>query len=254
MKRNISVVMITKNEENILGQTLQAVQSVTDDIIIMDTGSKDATLEIGKSFNASIFESTWLGFGPTKNLAITHAKHDWILNLDADEELSPGLIEELNKLELSNESVVYEMKFVNYYLNKPLHWGHFKGDKHVRLFNKKTASWNDALVHENLTYKSAVTTVLLQNPIQHHTVRTVDQILDKIVRYSRDTASKSQAKGKKANLIKMVVAPPFHFLNSYIFRLGFLDGYPGFVAAAFHSIYKFLKVFFLYELNKEKNA
>ena len=133
---SVSVVIITKNEAHIIGTTLQSLQGITDDFIIVDSGSSDNTIEICKNFGAKIIETNWDGYGPNKNKGIDAAKYNWILNLDADEAIDTELKTAIQNLEFANENTVYNFKFKNFFCNKWIRFGEWAGDKHVRLFNR----------------------------------------------------------------------------------------------------------------------
>src|SRR5882724_3960179 len=148
--QKLSVVIVCKNEAEIIGSTLQSLQGLTDDIVLYDNGSSDATITIAEQFNAAFHQGHWEGFGKTKRAAIALAKYDWILNLDADEAIDEELKQSLLEVSLNNENVVYEIAFKNFLGNKHLRYGEWGIDKHIRLFNRRQVSWDDAPVHEKL--------------------------------------------------------------------------------------------------------
>ena len=147
----LSVVIVCKNEADVIGRTLQSVQSLTDDTILYDNGSSDGTQDIARTYNAKVFEGSWEGFGKTKKRGVELARYDWVLSIDADEVIDEDLKQSLLDLNLSNENFVYEIGFKNFFGTKQLKYGEWGSDKHIRLFNRRKVNWNEASVHEQLT-------------------------------------------------------------------------------------------------------
>lgn len=251
---DISVVIITKNEAHIIGNTLRSLQGITDDIVIVDSGSTDDTVNICRNFNAHIIEPGWNGYGPNKNIGIAAARHDWILNIDADEALDEQLRQELLELPLQDVNEVFEMRFKNFFMNKWIRHGEWGTDKHIRLFNRKAVTWNEAAVHENLQLGPQIRTRLLTGYILHYTVHSSAEYEQKTIAYARLNAQKYQQQGKKAGWLKRYLSPLFSFIQNYIFRLGFLDGKEGLLIARTTARYTYLKYTYLKELNNQSPA
>lgn len=247
----ISIVIITSNEAHIIGTTLQSLQGITDDCIIVDSGSTDNTIDICKSFGAKIIATTWDGYGPNKNKGIDAAKYDWILNLDADEAIDPELKNAIQQLEFENENIVYNFRFKNFFCNKWIRYGEWSGDKHIRLFNRNSIRWNAAAVHEGLTLNSSTKVVMLPGNVLHYTTQNIDEYISKMVAYAKLNATKYYVEGKQANFFKLRMSPGFTFLQYYILRLGFLDGWEGYLIAKTTAWYTFLKYTFLKEMNRK---
>jgi glycosyltransferase involved in cell wall biosynthesis len=248
----ISAVIITKNEAHIIGTTLNSLQGVTDDIIIVDSGSTDSTLTICQQFGATVIETTWDGYGANKNKGIAVAKHNWILNIDADEVLDATLNQSLKQLDLTNENIVYEFKFKNFFCGKWIRFGEWGGDKHIRLFNRKAVQWNSVAVHEVLNLSSSNKKILVKGSILHYTTQHIDEYINKTVSYAKLNAQKYFDQGKQSNFFKLRLAPGLTFFQHYILRLGFLDGWEGYLIARTTSWYTFLKYSFLKELNRKQ--
>ncbi len=248
----LSVVIITRNEAHIIGNTLQSLQGVTDDIVIVDSGSTDNTISICKQFNANIIETGWNGYGPNKNKGIAAAKHDWILNLDADEAIDVELKTYLLTLDLNDDSVVYEANFKNFFCGKQIRFGEWSGDKHIRLFNRQKINWNDAAVHESLLLPSGVQIKLLKGNILHHTSSSIDDHINKTIAYAKLNAEKYFSQNKRAGFFKLRIAPGLTFFQHYILRLGFLDGWEGYFIAKTTAWYTFLKYSYLREMRRER--
>lgn len=247
----MSVVIICKNEADIIDITLQSLEGLTDDIVIYDNGSTDNTIEEAKKFKINLQRGEWEGFGKTKNKAIAHAKYDWILNLDADEGLSPALKEELMQLQPDDPSIVYKFPFRNFLGNKAIKHGDWGIDHHIRLFNRNTVRWNEAAVHEQLILPGNVIIRDINNFILHHTWRNMADYQNKVKRYAQLGAEKYFQQGKRATWMKRNLSPVFNFISGYVFKLGFLDGKAGYQVARMNAHYTFLKYAELKKLSKK---
>jgi glycosyltransferase involved in cell wall biosynthesis len=246
----LSIVIICKNEADIIGNTLQSLQGITDDIVVMDNGSTDATIEILNFFNVQLYHGgMWEGFGKAKSKAVSLAKYNWILSLDADEAVDQTLKEEILKLPLTNNKIVYELRFKNFLGNKWIKHGEWGNDKHIRLFNKETVHWNDAPVHEQLIKADGIVVKKLKGYVLHKTIKNREEYAAKTVNYAMLSAEKYYGQGKKTSWLKLHIAPPFTFFNYYILRLGFLDGAAGYTCAKMTARYTFLKYAKLKKLN-----
>ena len=250
----VSAVIITKNEAHIIGKTLQSLKGITDDIIIVDSGSTDNTLAVCRQFNTTIIEPGWNGYGPNKNKGITAAKHDWILNLDADEVIDETARQSLLALLLMNNNEVFEFRYKNFFLNKWIKHGEWGTDKHIRLFNRTVIKWNEAAVHENLTINADTKITLLNGHILHYTVQSLAEYEQKTINYAKLNAQKYFEQGKKRNPVKQYISPVFSFLQNYLFRLGFLDGAAGFQIAKTTARYTFLKYAYLNEMIRQSKS
>lgn len=247
----ISVVIIAKNEAHIIGNTLQSLQGVTDDIIVVDSGSMDETVSICEKAGAKVIQTTWDGYGANKNKGIAAARYDWILSLDADEAADTRLKSELMNLKPVDEDVVYELSYRNFFCNKHIRFGVWANDRHVRLFNRRKVVWNDAAVHENLIFPVGVKVLPLPGYVLHYTVNSLKEFTDKTVAYAYSNARKYHLQGKKAGFVKRYIAPAFSFIQHYVFRLGFLDGWEGYLICKTNAWYTFIKYAFLDEMNRK---
>ena len=213
-RMNISVVIITKNEAHIIANTLQSLQAVTDDIVIVDSGSTDETVAICKKFNAVVIETDWGGYGINKNKGIEAAKHDWVLSLDADEAIDAELQKSLLQLVLANDHEVFNMQFKNFFCNKWIRFGEWGFDWHIRLFNRKKVHWNNVAVHENLVFPKNVIVTKLTGNILHYTVQNRREYDAKTDYYARMNAKKYLEAGKKSNSLKQYLSPVFAFIRA----------------------------------------
>ncbi len=251
--QSFSVVIVCKNEADVIAATLQSLLGVAGDILVYDNGSTDGTQAIIKQFDVRLHEGTWEGFGKTKNKAISIAKFDWILSLDADEAIDEELKRSLQALELPDEKTVVDISFKNFLGNTELKHGEWGGDHHIRLFNRKQVSWDEAPVHENLLFPAAVNTKKIKGYILHKTMKNMEDYSRKMIHYAMLNAEKYYRQGKKASWFRTRLSPAFTFFNYYILKAGFIDGNAGYVCAKMTAYYTFLKYARLRELWNEKN-
>lgn len=254
MKNKFSIVIVCKNEAAVIGHLLDSAQTITDDVVVYDNGSTDGTIEVVQRYrNVRLHQGQWLGFGKTKQQATALARHDWILSLDADEALDVELQQSLQQLDLRDEHIAYSVPYKNFLGTKALRWGEWGFDAHTRLFHRRIVQWNDAVVHEQLVFPKNITFKKLRGHVLHRTVADIVVYSRKVTNYALLNAEKYAARGKQAGFVKRYLAPPFTFLKFYIFMLGFLDGWEGFVCARMTAYYTFLKYARLYELQQKNN-
>lgn len=253
-RMKFSVVIIAKNEAHIIGRALASVAAITDDIVVVDSGSTDETINICRKAGVRIIETAWLGYGAVKNLGNAAAKHDWILSLDADEALDDTLKKELANVEPGPEHRVFKMKRKSFFCDKPIRYGVWGGDSCVRLFNKQAVKWDASEVHEDLLYPPGVTILVLKGNLLHYTVNSLEDYTNKTISYAKLSALKYFQKGKTAGFHKIYLAPVFSFFRYYVLRLGFLDGFEGYLICRTYSWYTFMKYVFLREMNRRKGA
>jgi glycosyltransferase involved in cell wall biosynthesis len=249
--QSLSVVIICKNEVDIIGKTLQSLEGLCDDIIVYDNGSTDGTQEATKLNNVKLLEGDFEGFGKTKNKAVALAKYDWILSLDADEAIDEELKQSLLQWQPQNETTVYGIAFKNFFENKHLKYGEWGRDYHVRLFNRKKIMWDEAPVHENLVLPDGTDIKKIKGFILHRTMRDVNDFRKKMQRYAMLGAEKYYRQGKKATWLKLHLSSFFTFVNYYFFKLGFLDGREGYIIARMTARYTYMKYARLRELNRQ---
>jgi glycosyltransferase involved in cell wall biosynthesis len=243
-----SVVIICKNEEAIIGKTLQSLQGFAPDIVLYDNGSTDNTIETVKKFPVNLIQGFWEGFGQTKNKANSFAKYDWILGLDADEIPDEEMKTLMSKLSGADETTVYKFRFKNFLGNRWIRYGEWGNDKHIRLFNRRQVKWNEAEVHEQLIFPANVKIHELGGNVLHYTMKDETDYKTKMENYARLNAEKYFRQGKKASMLKQWLSPAFSFIQNYIFKLGFLDGSAGLTCARMTAWYTFLKYKILKEL------
>ncbi|HEY2580629.1 MAG TPA: glycosyltransferase family 2 protein [Mucilaginibacter sp.] len=246
----ISIIIITKNEADIISKCIAMARRITDDIVIIDSGSVDDTLEIAIEFGCRVYRETWNGYGANKNKGIDAAKYDWILSIDADEIPDEELICSLHQQEFDNPAVVYDIKFRSYFGTKPIRFGSWGRDHHIRLFNRKLVKWSETVVHETLTMPDNIEKTKLAGSMHHFSVKDLFEYERKCAYYARLSAQKYFQNGKKVNAVKLYVSPVFGFLKNYIVFLGFLDGREGWHIAktTFKNTHR--KYFYLSEITR----
>lgn len=245
----LSLVIITLNEQNNIKRCIESV-SFADDVLILDSGSTDQTKEIAIQLGARVIHQDWLGFGKQKQKAVELAKNDWVLSLDADEALSPEASQEIKELfqtSALNEDTVYSFPRLTFHLGRPLLHGGNYPDRQRRLFNRKHTRWSDEDVHEKLICKKSIK---LNGRILHWSFRDIEHQIQTINKYSSLRAQMWLKQGKSASLFRIIYKPISKFIESYFFKLGFLDGYVGFEVAVVSSVSYFLRLTKLRELKR----
>ena len=228
---SISVVIITKNEAEMLAKSMPILKQITNDIIVIDNGSTDDTLKIATRNGCRVYQKNWDGYGANKNKGIQLALNNWILSIDADEIPDEKLIRSIRALDFDDEKVVYDIDYKAYYGNKLIRFGNWGRDHHIRLFNRMQVKWAEPQVHETLILPKEALVKKLKGHIQHYSVKNDQEHEAKTIHYAQLSAIKYLKSGKKASFVKMYLAPLFHFVKIYLFFLGFLDGKEGFKIA-----------------------
>jgi glycosyltransferase involved in cell wall biosynthesis len=268
----LSVVIITHNEEANLGRTLKSVQPLIRDgrgeIIVVDPGSTDHTVEIAKSFGAKVFVEEWKGFAAQKNSAIDKATGDWILSLDADEEVGERALEFIRLVltgsdEILSHSGGFWFSRRNYFLGRWMRHGGFYPDKKLRMFKRGAGYFEDRAVHEDIRLNrggQAYDATLRHDPgggydIIHHSYATLSDYIEHMNRYSSLGAEMvvANCNGKvRFSVINIVLRPLATFVYNYFFRLGFLDGCEGLLLHLYHAAYVSWKYAKARELSRKR--
>lgn len=253
MNNKISAVIITLNEQKNIARCLMSLQLVADEIVVVDSGSTDHTAAICAQFGATFITQSWLGYGKQKNIAIEHAQYDYILSLDADEALSDELQQSILILKSSRMVEAYSVNRLTNYCGKWIHHCGWYPDTKIRLWRKGRASWTTPEVHETIVLQPKVKPAKLKGDLLHYSYYSITEHITIANKYTTLVAKEYLKKGKKASLIKLFLNPPFAFFRDYILRLGFLDGYYGFVICLIISFSTFLKYSKLKQLNETKH-
>lgn len=247
----LSVAIITLNEEKILDKTLASVKDIADEIVIIDSGSTDNTENIAQKHGAKFYHQDWLGYGNQKNVAIEKCQYPWILNIDADEEVSPQLAKKIQQIKENSKYDVYNIKYISVCFNKKIKHGGWSNSYHIKLFKKNSGHFNDKKVHESFVTDCDIG--IIKEPYYHHTYTDLADYFTKFNRYTTEGAEDYYRRKRKFNILQMTVNPWFKFIKMYILRLGFLDGKEGFLLASTSSMYTMVKYYKLYEIYRSNN-
>ena len=243
-----TVYIICKNEEKHIKRVLESVKDFTE-IVIVDSGSIDKTLDIAKEFTSKIFYKEWLGFAAQKEYARSLCTNEWVLNLDADEELTSQLKDEIIQTIDENKIDGLNIKISSQYLGK-FNNEKSKFNRRVRFFRKDFGHYPEKLVHESISINGKIKNA--KSFIYDYGTIDLKTHLSKINYYSSLRAEEKFNKNKKASLVKLLLVFPLSFFKSFIIKRGFLNGTRGFISAINNSFYAFLKEAKLYELNSNK--
>lgn len=245
----LSVCIIALNEEKNLPTCLAGL-GFADEVIIIDGGSIDRTVEVGRKLGARVIERTFDGFVNQRNFALSTVKSPWILIVDADEVVTPGLQEEICKIindpDLLN--IAYRIPRMSYYLGQWIHYSGWYPDYNIRLLRNGSGSYTGGMVHESLQVEGKVGTC--RNHLEHYSYETVSDHLLRIDQYSTLIAQDRFIRGKKSGITWAILKAVMKFFLMYFYRFGFLDGRAGLVIAVLGSYYNFLKYVKLWELNR----
>jgi glycosyltransferase involved in cell wall biosynthesis len=243
----VSVCIIAGNEAHRITPALQSVADwVSEIIVVINDDVNDGTDKIVESFGGKVFREPWKGFGPQKNFAVAQAAQDWILNLDADEEISPALRAEIQRaVRDPGLHAAFSFPRLTQFCGRWIRHGDWYPDYQIRLWRRGRVRWSDAPVHESPQVNGTVGR--LRSNLQHYSMESVEHQLQKTIRYANDFAADCQARGRKVGFLDLCLRPPWRFVRSYVFKLGFLDGWRGFSIAWLTAFYTFLRYFKAFE-------
>lgn len=232
----LTIIIPTFNEEDFIEGAIETA-SFADEIIVIDSYSTDKTSELVKNYNVVFIQHLFDNFSSQRYFAAKHATNDMILFVDADERISNLLKEEIQGiLKLDEPYSGYEIKFSNIFMGRRMKYGGFQNNWKLRLFNKRLCWYDEALlVHEKIIVLEGKTG-RLKNAIDHYTYRSWNHYIKKKQQYAELQSQELFIKGIKLNAFHFVVKPAYRFVYHYVFRGGFLDGFPGF-ASAFANAY-----------------
>jgi len=248
---NISAVIIAGNEEEKIADAIRSVEWV-DEVIVIDSESTDRTRAIAEEMGAFVITRPWPGFSAQKQFGVEAASFDWVLSLDADERISPGLRDEIfsiKKVPVSLRADGYRIPRLSYYMGRPIwHCGWYP-DWQLRLFDRRKGRWKDVLVHESFEMNGGAKIEKLTREITHFTsenARHHHEMIGK--RYAPLAARQMFADGRRTTPFGIAAAGPTAFFSTYVLKLGFLDGLAGFCIAQFAAHHAFLKHLCLWEM------
>jgi glycosyltransferase involved in cell wall biosynthesis len=242
----VSAVLIVKNEAHNLRKLLPAL-AWCDERVIIDDFSDDDTPDVCRDFGCKIFQHKLDGFGAQKRLGVQKATHDWILSIDADEALSPNLIDEIQQiLPVADENIGgYAIRRKHIFMGKIFHHSAESKKFYIRLFNRQRANFNEAKVHETVetTYK----VLCLKSFLVHHSFDNIDHYFRKQNFYTSIAAEEYYRRGKRKNMFTVLLTTPFVFFQRYILQRNILEGLPGFAWTLFQCWFRTVKYMKLFE-------
>jgi glycosyltransferase involved in cell wall biosynthesis len=252
----LSVCIITLNEEANISRTLQSVRKIADEIIVVDSGSTDSTVVLARQHGARVFVEPWKGFAAQKNSALAKATGDWILSLDADEEVSPELAASIAELLKSGQAPAfdgYRMNRRNLYLQRWLKRSGYYPDPKLRLIKRGAAEFELRAVHEDMKMPGELGH--LNGDLVHYAYPTLESFIEHANRYSSLGAQMVAEKGLVGfSFVNIVLRPLVRFLYAYFFRLGFLDGREGLLVLMTHASYVSWKYAKAWEMSKRSGV
>ena len=248
----LSVVIITYNEEKNIGRCLDSVKDVADEIIVLDSYSTDATVQIAESKGATVYRQKFAGYISQKNKALELATHSYVLSLDADEALDETLRTSILKAKEGFAFRAYKMNRCANYRGSFIRHGSWYPEAKVRLFDRRFLRWGGFDPHDRVIVPSNVAVCPLKGDLLHYICESVDEHKKRNDNFSTIAARSLYRLGKKTNWLKILASPTWSFLYAYLFRAGFLNGYNGLMIAYHQARYHFLKYAKLYSLQKNK--
>lgn len=235
MKQTLTAILIAKDAANTIGDALASLDFCSE-IIVLDSGSTDTTVEIARSFGARVIITDWPGFGIQKQRAVQAVRTTWALSIDCDEVVSKSLRQEIENTLEAPQYDIYRMPRLNHFCRRPVHCAGWYPDYVVRLFRMGNAHFSESTVHESLCYDSACGT--LSSPLLHYTCDSIEEAVRKLNLYSSLSASMQRRKGSS-------YLPPLKFLSrflyAYLIRNGWRGGLDGFTVSLFQAFEVYLK-------------
>jgi glycosyltransferase involved in cell wall biosynthesis len=240
-KLPISVCIIAGNEAARIRRALESVVGWTMEIVIvLNDDVKDGTDKIAESFGAKVFHEPWKGYGPQKNSAVAKATQNWLLNLDADEEVTPALRAEIQcAVGEPGTHAAFCFPRLTQFCGRWIRHGDWYPDRQTRLWRRGHVRWSNALVHESPQVNGAVGR--LQGDLLHYSMESLEHQVRKTVKYADEFTKNSLARKRTVTFLDLSVRPVWRFWRAYLFRLGFLDGWQGFAIAWMTAFYTFLR-------------
>jgi glycosyltransferase involved in cell wall biosynthesis len=235
----ITATIITLNEERNIARAIESLRC-SDEILIVDSGSTDRTVELAQNLGVRVLEAGWLGYAAQKNWAAEHANHEWILSLDADEALSEALEAEIWNLKKTGPAFdAYTMPRLARYLGRWIYHSGWYPDRKIRLYHRDQAKWVGDFVHESVQARGRVGH--LNSNILHFTCESLSEHVKTMDRYTTLAAQELAARKMKVPYSRLIVDPAWTFVKSYFLQRGFLDGLEGLTIAQMAAFYTFLK-------------
>lgn len=250
----LSAAIITLDEERNIGRCLESLAGVADEVVVLDSGSRDGTERICREHGATFVHQPWLGYGPQKNRAAELCGGDLVLSLDADEALSPELRAAVLAVKAAPDADCWEMNRLNWMYDRFLRHGELYPDRKLRLWRRGMARWTDETIHETARPAEGARVARLRGDLLHYTVHTREQHLRTIERFTTLQAEAMLAAGRRGGWAKRWVSPPVHFVRTFVLKRGFLDGAAGLRVSRLSAWATWLKYTKLERLRRERHG
>jgi glycosyltransferase involved in cell wall biosynthesis len=249
---NISVIIITLNEEKNITRCISSVKQFADEVIVVDGGSKDATIELAENLGATVYQNPFSFFITQIRFATQKTTHDYVFCLDADEVVDEELLKHILEIKETLHAVAYSMNRLNNYCGQFIRHGAWYPDRKIRLFNKTLCEWGGFEPHYQIVFKGNAKVAHLRGHLLHYSYRTVADHHIRNERFSTLTANDLFQKNVQTNSIKLYTHPAWAFIHSYFIKMGFLDGRLGFTISKNIAQLSYLKHFKLLQLQAKR--
>lgn len=247
----VSVVIITFNEEKNIERCIQSVQGIADDVVVLDSFSKDQTCAMAEKAGARVFQHAFDGHIEQKNRAITYAKYPFVLSLDADEALSPELVESIKKVKEQPLADGYTLNRLTNYCGTWIKHGNWYPDVKLRLWDSSKGEWGGINPHDKFMMQDGSKIEHLKGDLLHYSFYTFEQHLAQIHKFTDISSKAALAKGKRSTFLNLILNPIAKFLGGYLVKGGFLDGKAGFRIAWYSAYATYLKYAKMLNLQKQ---
>lgn len=241
-RHGLTVIILTRNEKKNIEACIETTR-FADEIIVVDSGSEDNTVELAEKAGAKVFPHSFEGFAAQRNFGLKQVTTDWVMYLDADERITKEAASQIQKAIDENEQFYYDIKRINFIFGQKQEHGAHRPDYPKRLFPTDSVTW-EGVVHESPTVN--LPKKRISAALEHHTYSNWEMYFEKFNQYTTLMADKMKQEGKKARLSDMTIRPLFAFFRSYIIWQGFKDGLLGFIMSVIHAQYTFTKYIKLY--------
>lgn len=250
---SLSVAIITYNEEARIGACLEAVKDIADEILVLDSHSTDRTRTICEENGATVMLHSFDGHIQQKNRALAYTSHPYVLSIDADEILTPELKTSISRVKHNWTHDGYYVNRIPNYCGQWIQHGGWYPDKKLRLIDKRKGAWKGLNPHDRLELREGTTSSGLEGNLLHYSFASVEEHVLQVAKFSVLAAKAAHKEGKQSNIFKICSHPFWKFVRDYFLRLGFLDGYYGFIIAMISAYAKFLKYVELKEYTNQIN-
>ena len=251
-KLPVSVFIIARNEADRIPLTIRSVRDWVDEVIVIDSGSEDETVRVAESLGARVAFNEWRGYGPQKVFGEGLCRNDWLLNLDADEEVSPELAHSIQRLfRAGPDRAAYRLRIL------PLHNFQMRGhawtatQNPVRLYRKSKAGFKDSPVHDSVVVREGRTGTL-RGMVNHRSFRSLSHHVDKVNSYSSAQAEELFARGRNPSAFELVLVPPLAFLKQFLLRREFVNGIDGVIISYMYAFQRFIRLAKTRERHREE--